>query len=150
MRLVVRNPADLAAGALFMALAAAFLWLGSDLPMGSAVRMGPGYVPRLICSCLLLLGFLVTARGLAVAGEPVGGIAWRPLVLVLASIVVFAAALQALGLVAATLLLVAISGFADGRPQLRRAIALGLGLALFAVLLFVTALKLPIDIWPSF
>src|SRR5437763_11414104 len=78
---------DLLAGAMFMSVALLGLWLSHDYPLGTAVRMGTGYVPRLLCWVLLALGaavaltaFRSTAPVLvaAAAGRP----NWRPLVFV--------------------------------------------------------------------
>jgi hypothetical protein len=52
------------AGLLFCAVALIGLFLSRDYPIGTAVRMGTGYVPRLLCWILLGLGILVLAQGL--------------------------------------------------------------------------------------
>src|SRR6476661_7747353 len=51
---------DVLAGLLFVGVALLGLWLSRDYPIGTALRMGTGYVPRLLCglvlSILLLIG----------------------------------------------------------------------------------------------
>ena len=55
---------DVLAGLMFMAVAAFGLWLSRDYPIGTALRMGTGYVPRLLCWILLGLGAVVFLQGL--------------------------------------------------------------------------------------
>ena len=52
------------AGLMFIGVAAFGLWLSRDYPIGTALRMGTGYVPRLLCWILLGLGALVLVQGL--------------------------------------------------------------------------------------
>ena len=47
-----------------MAIAVLGLWLSRDYPIGTALRMGTGYVPRLLCWVLLALGACVLVQGL--------------------------------------------------------------------------------------
>jgi putative tricarboxylic transport membrane protein len=52
----IRSPQDLAAGLLFMGLAAFALWIARDYPVGTAVRMSSGYFPLLLCLLLMAIG----------------------------------------------------------------------------------------------
>ena len=63
---------DVLAGALFMAVAVLGLWISRDYPIGTAFRMGTGYVPRLLCWILLGLGAVVLVQGLRLALLGVG------------------------------------------------------------------------------
>src|SRR5437016_14614543 len=90
---------DVLAGLLFVGVAAFGLWLSRDYPIGTALRMGTGYVPRLLCWILLGLGVVVLVQGLregqaarsilsgAVAGDWRQG-AWWPVVFVAAILVI--------------------------------------------------------------
>ena len=50
---------DVLAGLLFIAVAVLGLWISRDYPIGTALRMGTGYVPRLLCWLLFGLGVIV-------------------------------------------------------------------------------------------
>ena len=52
-RLACAGAQERAGRALFMAVAVFGLWLSRDYPIGTALRMGTGYVPRLLCWILL-------------------------------------------------------------------------------------------------
>jgi hypothetical protein len=66
MRILMRK--DVLAGLMFIAVAALGLWLSRNYAIGTALRMGTGYVPRLLCWILLALGAIIFVQGLAVAG----------------------------------------------------------------------------------
>jgi putative tricarboxylic transport membrane protein len=66
---LIRNPKDILAGLLFIALALAFAYAGRDLPMGSSVRMGPGYFPLILSSVLGFFGIIVFIDGFRFEGE---------------------------------------------------------------------------------
>jgi hypothetical protein len=65
---------DVLAGLLFVGLALLGLWLSRDYPIGTALRMGTGYVPRLLCWILFGLGAVILVQGLraALASEASG------------------------------------------------------------------------------
>jgi putative tricarboxylic transport membrane protein len=140
---------DFLSGLMFLGWGIAGLWIGHDYPMGSALRMGPGYLPRLLCWGLVLLGIVIAVRGAMVAGEPIGRWHWRPLVIVSIAVLAFALLLEPAGLIVATLALVLAGRF--GGPEFRfvESLVLGAALAVGAIVIFVYALKLPMPIWPS-
>jgi putative tricarboxylic transport membrane protein len=150
MRIRVRNQQDFAAGLLFLAIASFALWIAWHYPTGTAVRMSSGYFPRLLCLVLLLLGAFVTLRALAVDGPALTPVRLRPVVLVTTAIVMFAYAVQTLGLVLATILLVVIGGYASPRVRLIEMTAAGVVLAILTIAIFVWGIGLAIPVWPDF
>ena len=139
---------DLMAGLMFAAWGIAGLWVASEYPRGTALRMGPGYMPVMLCWGLVLLGGAIAARGVLKAGVPLTGWHLRPLALVLLAILAFALLIEPAGLALATLAIVLI-GAAGGREfKLMEALALALGLAVGAVALFAYGLNLSIPLWP--
>src|SRR5262245_27257042 len=141
---------DVLAGLLFGAVAVLGLYLSRNYPMGTALRMGTGYVPRLLCWLLLALGIIVFLQGLRAGAaelDTAGGQRWRAFVMVPASLVAFALTIERLGIVIATLLLVGIGSLAgrDLRPlELLVAAAVLLAITLG---IFVWGLALPIPVW---
>src|SRR5687768_6073894 len=51
-------------GLMFIAIAAIGLWASRNYPVGTALRMSSGYVPRLLCWLLMGLGVIVLVQGL--------------------------------------------------------------------------------------
>lgn len=139
---------DVGAGALFVAFGALGLWLARDYAFGTALRMGPGYVPTLLCWALIAMGGVIAGRGLLVGDEPVSRWHVRPLVLVLAGLVAFRYLIEPTGLPAAAFATVLLGCAASAEVRPREAVALAAGLAAAAVALFVFALGLPMTLHP--
>ena len=139
------------AGLFFMAVAAAALWISRDYPIGTAVRMGTGYIPRLLCWLLLGLGAVVFAQGLlqgvSESAEP--GQRRRPLFFIPAALLVFGLTIERLGLALATLLLVAVASLAgrEFRP-LETLVTAAVLIALVAGI-FVWGLGMALPILPG-
>ena len=77
------------AGLMFIAVAALGLWVSRDYPIGTALRMGTGYVPRLLCWILMGLGVAVLIQGLRDKTAPAERVTVRqvlPVVIVTASL----------------------------------------------------------------
>jgi hypothetical protein len=148
MTLKVRAPKDFFAGLLFVAIGALGAILASRYPYGSATRMGPGYLPMLLSCCTMALGLVVLVRSLAIEGEPVARPVWRPLVLILAAIVVFGLVIANGGLVLAVIASTIVGGLASRDMGWIELIALSIALAGFCALVFVYGLGQPIELWP--
>ncbi|RDJ19772.1 tripartite tricarboxylate transporter TctB family protein [Bosea caraganae] len=146
----IDNVTDLVSGLLLVGLALLALTLTWPLRLGSATQMGPGYVPRLLCYLQIGLGLMIIAQSLVTQGGPLEKWAPRPIVWVLAGLAFFTFAIERLGLVAAVIGLVLLSCLAHRGTRPLEAALLGIGLAVFSVLLFVEALGLPILVWPGF
>lgn len=136
------------AGLLLASFGGIGVWLGSGYALGTAARMGPGFFPLLVSAALLTFGLLTSVVAF-VSDEPLeGNWALRPLVLVLASVAVFALALRPFGLIVATMLLVGVSALGGRGSRLVETVLLAIGLSGFAVLLFVKGLGIPVRVWP--
>ncbi len=142
---------DVLSGLLFIAFAAVGLWASRAYPIGTATRMGTGYVPRLLCWLLLTLGVLVLVQGLRSAGAGLNRSppVWRALAFVPLALLAFAYLIGPFGVVAATVVLVVVGSLAclDSRPlEVAAAAAV---LAFLTVAIFVWGVGLPIPVWPE-
>src|ERR1043165_2946919 len=106
--------ADVLSGLLFIVIAALGLWISRNYPVGTALRMGTGYVPRLLCWALLGLGVIVLVQGLRQPAPALRTTAagWRAVPAVTVAIMAFALSLERLGLVLAIVLLTGIGALA--------------------------------------
>ncbi|GLK69280.1 tripartite tricarboxylate transporter TctB family protein [Hansschlegelia plantiphila] len=134
---------EIACGAIFIAIAAAFAIAALDLPMGSALRMGPGYFPMALALILAALGLIIVIKGLGRAPSPIGGVPWRGLLFILLAPLVFGLTVRGLGLAPSMALVAAIATLASARAGMKLAAAMTLGLTLFCVLVFSYGLGLP-------
>ena len=141
---------DVWAGALFIAIGASAAFLARNLAFGTAMRMGPGYVPRGLAVAVMALGAIVLLRGLLRGGPAVEKGRWRPLLIVLGAILAFGLLIERAGLVAAGAALVVAARFADDERRPLETLAFAAALALAAAALFVYLLGLPYRVWPEF
>jgi hypothetical protein len=142
------------AGLLFMAIAALGLWLSRDYPIGTTLRMGTGYVPRLLCWVLLALGACVVLQGLRTdsnegSADAEASMAWRPVVFVTGSLVLFGLTLERLGLVMSILLLIGVGALATRTLSLLETIIAALVLIALSWGIFILGLQLTIRVWPE-
>ena len=148
----IKDTQDFWSGVMFIAFGLAAVILGRVYPFGSAQEMGPGFFPRILGSCLTVLGLIAVARsmrpGKAVAR--LGTFGARPALVILGSIVAFGFALPTLGLVVASMLVMVLSRLAAPGFKAVEVVVFGAVLTLVCVLAFAWGLKLPILIWPAF
>src|SRR4051812_20597681 len=64
------NAKDITAGAFLVLVAAVGLWLNQDHALGSARRMGPGYMPMLVFWVQIVLGAIVLGTALFNGPDP--------------------------------------------------------------------------------
>ena len=148
MRIAAAFNRDFAAGLMFAAWGVAGLWFGRDLPIGIALRMGPGYVPWLLSWALVLLGSVIAIKGAVFGGEPLTRWNVRPLIFLPLSLLAFAVLIEPAGLPIATLAVVIAGAVAGPEFRLGEVVVLGLCLAVCSVALFIYGLGLPMTVWP--
>jgi hypothetical protein len=147
MRLRAAAPKDVWAGAIYIAFGGLMFWGALSYRLGTAGRMGPGYFPRALALILIAIGIISLVRGFVVEGEGIGGIAWKPLGLVLASSALFGLLLERAGLVVslAVMVLLAAAASREFRWDVKALAGLA-ALIAFCVLAFVKGLGVPMPI----
>ena len=146
---VVRSPKDFVAGLMFAGIGVAAIVIASNYTLGTAARMGPGYFPRILGILMIVLGAIIALRSLRVAGPPLPGWKWRPVLVILGSVIVFGLVVNWLGLVFSTMLLIVLSSAASTEFRPKEAVISGVLLAALAVGVFIIGLKLQMGIWPG-
>ena len=139
---------NLLSGLLFVAFGVGALVMSARYPIGTAVRMGPGYLPQIVAWGLVALGIAAILRGVLVGGWRMPSVALRPLLLIAAAVIAFALTIDRLGLFVASLASVVIAAASDATSNWRQAIVIALGLAIFCSVLFGWALGLSVPVWP--
>lgn len=147
MQLRINIP-DLAFAVFLVALGALAFGLASSLSVGTAAAMGPGYVPRGLTIIIMIYGLVLGVRAMFAGAVAFPSIEWRPLLLILGSVALFAVLLPIAGLAITSFALVICAGFAAYDVRVRENAIAAVTLAAFAVVLFVVALGLPIPMWP--
>jgi hypothetical protein len=145
----IPRPKDFYAGLLFVAFGVFAVIIARNYPLGTAARMGPGYFPRLLGSLLIVLGTALSLTALRGRGPPLPGWKWRPVSIVLLSVVAFGLVLTHAGLVLSTIGLIVLASTASREFRLRESVISGILLAALSVGVFVIGLKLQLPIWPG-
>lgn len=150
----IKSQRDFWSGLMFMGVGAAFA-AGSimNYSFGSSARPGPGYFPFGLGILLAILGAFVLFKALTIEsedGQPIGAIAWRPLLIVVAAIIMFAVALPRLGMIITLPLLIIVSSLASTEFRWRDAIVVSVVLTVGSWAIFIWGLSLVIPLWPTF
>jgi hypothetical protein len=143
----IKSPQDLGAGIVFILIGAAGLIFGQDLRFGSAARMGPGFFPYYVSWGIVVIGAIAVGRSFALAGPPVETMRLRPILCVLASLLVFGVAMDTLGLIFSACALILVAALAQKKPNWRDTALLAIGMTTFCVVVFVWALKQPLTLF---
>jgi len=146
----IRHPKDFWSGILFISIGTAAVVLGSKYNLGTAARMGPGYFPRALGILLIVLGAIVALRGLRLNGSPIPKWKWRPIVIVLGSVVLFGQIVQTVGLALSTIILIVLASTASHEFRWKESIVVAVLLSALSVGVFIVGLKLTLPIWPTF
>ncbi len=136
---------DLIGGLLSVVFGGFAFFEAAHYPIGSLLRMGPGFFPCGIAILIVLLGLtLITASFRSrPAGESVQ-LRFRSLAAIGLGIVLFALLIERAGLVPATLVLLLVSSLAQSRWQLRRVAVLAAAMTALVYLIFIVILQIPI------
>ncbi|CAH1693987.1 Tripartite tricarboxylate transporter TctB family protein [Hyphomicrobiales bacterium] len=143
------NQKDLGAGLSFLCMAMVYGSIAlRDLPIGSALNMGPGYFPIALCALLGIIGIYLTSRALR-AGESVtlaGRFAWRPVIAVCLAIILFGTFIRELGLFLSVLGTAFICSLASRRVTRTGAFVLAVALAIICTAVFALGVRLPLPV----
>ena len=143
----VKSPQDLGAGVVFVAIGLAGAYFGKDLSFGTAGRMGPGYFPIILSWIIVAVGLVLGLTAVTVEGPPIEPVQLRPIVVIIAAILVFGFLISTAGLAIAAVLLTVLAAYARRDVDLREAVLLGIGLAAFTIVVFVYGLSQPLPAW---
>jgi hypothetical protein len=138
---------DLLAGGTFVVLGLAFAIGGSQYDVGSALRMGSGYVPIALGGALAVLGVLVVVMGFR-GGDPAirdtepAPVPWRQAGLLVAAILFFGFAVGGLGLAPTLLVTTFLAAMAGHGVNPARAAVTAAGITALCLVVFVGLLQL--------
>ena len=147
MKVELRNNKDFLAGLLLLTVGAGGFFMALDYPFGSALRMGPGYFPRVLAGILMAFGAFVLIRGLLSFERVKGRWGWKPLGFIIASLVAFGWIMEKFGLVPALVVMFILSALGGHEFKWKEVAILTVVMSAFAVGVFVYGLGLPYPLW---
>jgi putative tricarboxylic transport membrane protein len=144
----IKSQQNFWAGVLFLFVGAGQTWLALQYKVGTASQMGPGFMPAVLGCVLMVLGLVIVGASLILRGPRIEPVYWRPLVCIVGAMLLFALLIESAGLALTTVLVVLVAG-CGYRERISWAglVVLAVGMAAFAVGLFVHGLKQPIPTW---
>ena len=149
----IKSEKDFWSGLMFVAVGIGFAWGATGYSFGSSARPGPAYFPFGLGLLLALLGAVVLFKSLVVevvGGDRIGGIAWKPLAVIVGSVALFGALLPWLGLFIALPVLVFTAALAGREFHWGEAFANAVVLTAASWVIFIWGLSLTIPLLPSF
>jgi hypothetical protein len=151
--LKIKSEKDFWSGLMFIVVGIGFAWGATHYSFGSSARPGPAYFPFGLGIIMAVLGALILFKALTVeseGGDKVGGIAWKPLAIVVGSVVLFGLLLPRLGMFVTLPLLVVTSALAGDEFHWGEALANATILTVGSWAVFIYGLNLTIPLWPWF
>lgn len=149
----IKSEKDFWSGLMFLAVGVGFACGAGNYSFGSAARPGPAYFPFGLGILMALLGAAILLKSLVVdvaGGDRIGGIAWKPLAVVVGAVALFGVLLPWLGLFIALPLLVFTTALAGDEFHWGEAAANAAVLTAGSWCIFIWGLKLTIPLLPAF
>jgi Tripartite tricarboxylate transporter TctB family len=170
--LKIKSEKDFWSGVMFIVVGLGFAIGASDYSLGPAcqpndpcatsmwarfmqlsAKPGAGFFPLGLGLIQAGLGAIVLFKALTIeseGGDPIGAIGWKPLFLIVLSVVVFGLALPRLGMIVSLPVLIIIASYAGDEFSWKGVLVSCVVLTLGSWLIFIKGLNLIIPLWPSF
>ena len=146
----IKDRKDFNAGLMFIGFGAAAIYISRDYPLGSAMRMGPGYFPTAIGGCLILLGAVISAIALKVPGVGIGPWPWRAMVLMSTAFALFGWGMEHIGFIPSLAILIVVSTFSTPHFRWKEMALEIVVLTAGSWVVFIYGLELPFTLWGSY
>lgn len=149
----IKSQRDFWSGLMFVTLGLGFAWGSLEYSFGSSARPGPAYFPFGLGLLLSVMGAVVWFASITVEtedGDRIGAIAWKPLIIITGSVVMFGFILPRLGMIASLPLLIIVAALAGDEWHWKDSVISVVVLTLGSWLIFIKGLNLVIPLWPKF
>jgi len=150
MKIDLSNNKDVLGGMLLLLLGGIAFYMALDYPFGSALRMGPGYFPRVLSGILMVFGVYVLIRGIVTSAKVKGRWGWKPLAFILSSLVAFGFIMEHMGLIPALVVMFFVAARGGHEFKWKEIAILTVVMSAFAVGVFVYGLGLPYPLIQGF
>ena len=143
MKLDLVNNKDFLAGLLMISVGATAFYMALDYPFGSALRMGPGYFPRVLAGILITFGLYVMIRGIKSGEKVEGAWGWKALAMITLAFVVFGWLMDRIGMIPSLVIMFFLAAFAGHQFRWLEVTILTVLMTAFAWAVFIWGLGLP-------
>lgn len=149
----IKSEKDFWSGLMFMVVGVAFAWGATAYSFGSSARPGPAYFPFGLGVLTAVLGGVILFKALTFevdGGDKIGPWAWKPLIMITATVAIFGLALPRLGMVISLPILVVVAALAGDEFHWKDALISAVLLTIGSWFIFIWGLKLTLPLWPPF
>jgi hypothetical protein len=143
----IKNQEDFWSGLMFIAFGISAIAISYDYPMGSAMRMGPGYFPRALGIITTILGLFIALLALRIEGPKIKPFAWRGVILLALGFLIFGWAIDRVGFVPALFVMILCHALAGKEFKPLEALIMTAVLVTGCVALFIYTLGLPFPLF---
>lgn len=147
MQLKIKSQEDFWAGLMFIGFGVLAIVISRDYPMGSAMRMGPGYFPTGLGAIMVLLGSIITLLSFKVEGGKIKPFAWKPMIVLAIAFCTFAWGIDHIGFIPSLAIMILLSSFAGREFRLKEVLILMVILIVGCWALFIKGLELPFPLF---
>jgi hypothetical protein len=137
-------------GLFFIGVGGLGIFMAQDYPMGTALRMGPGYFPIVLSGMLILFGIYCLVQGLLKPEKLPGNWSPRALLILPLATVVFGVLMEHAGFIPALIALVFISAYASREFKFLEVLLMAIGLTIGSWALFIWGLGLPYPLFVGY
>jgi hypothetical protein len=137
------NNKQFLSGLMFLGIGAVAIFIAQDYPMGTALRMGPGYFPIVLGGIIGLFGIYELVKGLLKPEAIKGNWSVRALIILPLSAVLFGVTMEQAGFVPAMIVLIFASAAAGPEFKLWEVALMAVIMTAASVGLFIYGLGLP-------
>ena len=138
-----RNNRDFWAGVFFVLTGAAAMIISRDYPMGSALRMGPGYFPTVLGGICVVFGLYVLIKGVINNEKVVGNWSLRALFVLPAATWIFGVMMETVGFIPALFVLMYTSSLAGREFKFLEVTIMAVVMTVVCTGVFIYGLGLP-------
>ncbi len=149
----IKSEKDFWSGLMFIAIGVAFAVGALEYSFGSSARPGPAYFPFGLGVLMAVLGGAVLFKAMTFeveGGDRIGPWAWKPLIVIVASVVLFGWLLPRLGLFLTLPILVFVASMAGDQFRWKEALINCVVLTALCWVVFIYGLSLTIPVKPFF
>jgi putative tricarboxylic transport membrane protein len=143
---LIRSPKDFCAALIYLGIGLGAIFLGQELPMGTALKMGAAYFPSVLGWLLAFIGLLALIRSFIARGGPIPAFAWKKLLLITGATVVFGLLVRGAGVLVALPLFVIITATASEKFRWGPTLLLAAATTIVCALVFVKGLGVPLPL----
>ena len=148
--MIVKNQEDFWAGLMFIGFGIAAIVVSRDYPMGSAMRMGPGYFPTLMGGALVALGVVISALSFRSVGEGIGRFPWRAIIAMTVAFSCFAWGIDNIGFIPSLAILIVLSALSTRASRWIEVAIETVVMIAGCWAVFIYGLELPFPLWGGY